>query len=99
MADQALGGTVQSAPSNTFSAWFSHLNVSCAELLSSRGVVKHIDATRSCLEICPWGLGHSDTKDPTTLVDKREQTLISDNDSLRRYAASVHDSLCVCVTH
>ena len=28
-------------------------------------------------------------------MDKRAQTLISDNDSLRRYAASVHDSLSV----
>ena len=36
---------VSKLPSNTFSACVSHLNVSCAELLSSRGVVKHVDAT------------------------------------------------------
>ena len=28
-------------------------------------------------------------------MDKYAQTLISDGDSLRRHAASVHDSLCV----
>ena len=37
---RALGVTVQSASCNTFSLRVSHLYVSCAELLGSRGVVK-----------------------------------------------------------
>ena len=37
---RALGATVQSASCNTFSLRVSHLNVSCAELSGSRGVVK-----------------------------------------------------------
>ena len=48
---QALGATVQSASCNTSSLCFSHLNVPCAELSRSRGVVKFVDPSRSCLGI------------------------------------------------
>ena len=47
---EALGATVQSTSHNTFSLCVSHLHVSCAEHLSSRGLVTFFfDATRSCL--------------------------------------------------